>query len=148
MQAVIGNDSLDAALANWELSLAQLLSDHRRGGIGIQKAVAQDLPNDLLGAAVIGFGTGLVGRQSEQPTGFVVLQELVITLAAETILLGDVDDVVFQTLAFQEHEEAMSQMIGGIHGQVADGADQLVSFLIELQGRIHEKKIGGGQRSV
>jgi len=124
-----------------ELGLAQLLSNHRRRGAGIQKAVAQDLPYDLIGATVMGFGTGLVRRQSKQAAGFEVIQELVVALAAKTVLLSDVDDVLLQTLAFNEHEETVSQMIGSTYGEVTDGADQLMSFPIELQGRIHERRI-------
>jgi len=131
-----------------ELGLAQLLSDNRRRCVGIQKAVAQDLPYDLIGATVIGFGTGLVRHQSEQAAGLVVLQELVVALAAKPVLLDDVNDMLLQTLAFNEHEETVSQMIGSTDGQVADGADQLVSFLIELQGRIHEGRIEQAGESV
>lgn len=110
--------------------------------------MAQDLSHDLIGAAVIGFGTGLLRFKSEQAAGLVSLQKLVVALAAKAVLLGDVDDVILQTLAFKEHEEAMSQWIGRTHGQVADGADQLVSFGIELQGRIHGRRIAEAGGSV
>jgi len=103
--------------------------------------VAQDLPDDLIGAAVIGFGASLLGRQSEQAAGLVVLQELVVALAAEAVLLDHVEDMVLQALTLQQHEEAVSHLIGSGHGQVADGADELVGVEIELQRCIHERRI-------
>jgi hypothetical protein len=137
LQAVIGDDPLDAAQANLELGLAKLLGDHGGRGVWIQKAVAQDLALGLIGAAVIGFGAGLLRLQGAQATGLVVPQELVVARPAKAVLVGEVANMAPQTLAFQEHEEAMSQLVGGGHRQFADGADQLESFGIEVQRRIH-----------
>jgi hypothetical protein len=141
LQAVIGDDPLDAPQANLKLGLAQLLGNDGRRGLGVQKAVAQDLPHDLVGPAVIGFGARLLRFQSAQACGSVVRQELVITLAAKTVLPRDVDDLSLQTFAFQEHEEAVSQPILGRHRELANGADELVSFRIELQGCIHGESV-------
>ncbi len=140
MQAVVGNDPLDAPQANREVGLAQLLGQDRGRGLGIQEAVAQDLAHDGVGAAIIGFGTGLLRFQSEQAALFVGLQELVVALAAKAVLLGDVEDRVWQTLSLQEHEEATRQLIGGPDGELAAGADQLVSFGMKLQRGIHERE--------
>ena len=63
MQAVIGDDPFDAAQTEGEMSLAEFLGDDFRRGVGIEKAVAQDLADDLAGAAIIGFGPGLFGLQ-------------------------------------------------------------------------------------
>ena len=55
MQAVIGDDPFDAALANGVALLADFLSDDFGGGSRIQEAAADDQAHDLIGAAVIGF---------------------------------------------------------------------------------------------
>jgi len=67
LQAIIGDDPLDTALADRELGLAQLLGDDRGGGLWVQKAVAQDLPHGWVGAAVIGFGPVFCGWRASKP---------------------------------------------------------------------------------
>jgi len=43
--------------------LAKFLDDDGGGNVGIQKAGAQDLADELVGAVVIGFGPGLLGLE-------------------------------------------------------------------------------------
>lgn len=137
MKAVIGDDALDAALANLEVGLAKLLRDDLGGGLRVQEEVAQDLAHDLVGAAVIGLGASLVGLEGEQAALPEVVQELIIALAAEAVFLGEVEDVALEALAFDEHEEAAGQLVGGGDGQGADRAGQLVGVGVELEGCIH-----------
>lgn len=139
---------MDATQANLEAGLAQFLGHDRGRGVRIQEAVAQDLPHGLVGTAVIGFGAGLLRLQRQQAAGLVGLQELVVALAAKAVLLGDVNDVILQTLPFNEHEEAVSQLIADRDAECAGGADQLVRFGIELQGCIHQGSIEGEGISV
>ena len=130
------------------MGLAQLLGHYRGRGVGIEKTVAQDLADGLIGAAVIGFGAGLLRGQSQQTSGLIVCQELVVALSAKAVLLGDMHDVLRQTLAFHEHEEAAGQLVGGADGQLADRANQLVGLGIELQGSIHGGRIARGRQDV
>jgi hypothetical protein len=145
LQAIIGDDPLDTALADLELRLAQFLGDDCGRGLGVQKAVAQDLPHGLVGAAVIGFGPGLLRLEREQAAGLEGLQELIITLAAVAVFLGEGGDVLLflQTLAFDEQEEPVSQGVGGGDGQDTGGASQLVGIGIELEGRMHGESLQG-----
>ena len=148
MQAVIGNDALNATLADREVRLAELLSDDLGGGLGVQETVAQDLAFRLAGAAVVGFGSGFLGLEGQQAAGFEGTQDLVIALAAIAVLLGECDDIVVQALTFEEHEEAPSELVARRDGQGTGGAGDLVSFRTELEGCIHGEKIAGRGRYV
>jgi hypothetical protein len=75
------------------------------------------LSDDLIGAAVIGLGTGLLWFNSRQAALFKGVEDLVIALATKTILLSDLSDIVLQALAFHEHQETMSHLVGGSNGQ-------------------------------
>ena len=133
MNAVIGDDAVDAAQAELEVSLAQLLGDHLGGGIWIQKAIAQHLADDLIGAAIIGLGAGFLGAKGKQATLLEVRQQLIVALATNAVFGGDTGDAVFQTLAFDEHEEALGQFIGEGNGQSADWSGELAGLGIELE---------------
>jgi hypothetical protein len=62
-------------------------------------------------------GTGLLRFNSRQPALFEGVEDLVIALAAKTVLLSDLSDIVLQALAFHEHQETTSQLVGGSNGQ-------------------------------
>ncbi len=141
MQTVIGDDPFDAPQAQGQTRLAEFLGDDLRGGVGIQKAVAQDLTDELVGAAIIGFGTGLPGLEGRQASSLVDGQHLVIALAAKAVFLGDVADLGLQTLAFDKHEEAAGLLIGGGDRKRAGRAGELLGLGIELEGCIHGGKI-------
>ena len=73
MKAEVGDDPLDAAGADGVAGLADFLCQDAGGSFRIQKAVANDLLADLVGAAVGGFGAALEALQSE---GAALLEEL------------------------------------------------------------------------
>lgn len=112
--------------------MAQLLRDHVGGGLGVQEAIAQDLANGLVGAPVSGFGSGLLGLDGGETAALVGGENLIIALPAIAIFLSKGGDVSRQTLAFDEHEEAVSQFVGGFNGEAAGRAGELVSRGIEL----------------
>lgn len=141
MQAVIGDDSFDAAQTDGEVSLPELLGEDLRRRIGIQKAIAQDLADHLVGAAIIGFGAGFLGLQGGETALPEGLEYLVIALATIAILLSNSADLSFQTLTFDEHEEAASHLVGGGDGQGPSRAGELMDLGIESEGRIHTEQI-------
>ncbi len=52
---------LNASSADDEAGLAELLSDDIGRGIGVEEAMSNDLPHELIGTAVMGFGpTGMI----------------------------------------------------------------------------------------
>ena len=137
MQAVIGNDPLDTAQTDLEVGLAKFLSHDLGGSLRIQKEVAQDLADGLIGAAVIGLGAGLLRLEGGQAALLEGVEDLIVALTAVAVFLGDGGDIVIQTLAFNEHEETGGQRVGVGDGQGAGGTSQLVSFRIELEKGIH-----------
>jgi hypothetical protein len=144
LQAVIGDDALDGAEADGEVSLAELLGDDFRRSVWIQEEVAEDLTHRLVGPAVVGFGAGFLGLESGQAAVVKSGQQLIIALAAVAVFLGDGEDVLLQALAFQEHEEAVGQGILGSNGQSAGGAGELVGFGVEMKGGLHRARIREG----
>jgi hypothetical protein len=128
--------------------LPEFLSDDFGRSVGIQKAIAQDLADDLIGPAILGFGTGLPGLQGGEAALLEGFEQLVITLTTIAEFLRDGADVSFQALAFDEHEEAAGEVIGRGDGKGSGGARELVSVGMELKGRTHEKKIPEGERVV
>ncbi len=148
MQAVIGDDALDRTQTDSEVSLAQLLGHDLGGGLRVQKQVAQDLADSLVGAAVIGFGAGFFGLEGEETSVLEGVEQLVIALAAEAVFLGDGGNVLLEALALQEHEEAASQGIGWSDGQRPDGAGELIGIGLEAKGRVHGGRLRGGGRCV
>ncbi len=148
MNTVIGDDAVNAAHADLEMGLAQFLSDDFGGGVGVQKAVAQDLTHGLVSAAVIGFGPGLLRLKGRHASRLVVVEKLIIARPAKAVMFGHSGDVAFQTLAFHEHEETKGKLIGSSHWQSAGWADNLVSLGIEPQFFGHESMISGKEGSV
>lgn len=140
MHAEIGDHPFDAAHADGEIGLAEFLGDDLGRDIGIQKAMAQDLADDFVGAAVVGFGAGFFGFQSGEAALVEEIEQLVITLARIVIFLSDSGDMILHALAFNEHEEAASQFVGSGDGQGTGWAGELMRGGIELEGRIHGRK--------
>jgi hypothetical protein len=140
LQAVIGDDPFDAAQTEGQTRLAEFLDDDGGGDLGIQKTVAQDLADELVGAAVVGFGAGLPRLEGGQAALLVVGEHLVITLAAEAVFFGGVGDLRVQALAFDQHQETAGLLVGGGDGQGAGGAGELLGLGIELEAGIHGAK--------
>jgi hypothetical protein len=126
---------MDTPETDLEVRLAEFLGDDLGGGVGIQKAVAQDLANDLVGAAVRGFRTGLLRQEGGQALLLEAVQQLIIALPAAAVFFGDGGDVVCQTLALDEHQEAVGLQVGGRDGQGARGTDQTVGAGVEMERR-------------
>lgn len=111
MQAVVGDDPFDAALADGMTLLPDFLSDDGGGRIWVEKATTDGQADDLVGAAVIGFGSR--GLQ-QQPLGAFFIksgQDLVIALAGEIVSLSGLGRAEALTLAFDEHGQAAADFV-------------------------------------
>ena len=73
---------------------------------------------------------------------------MVITLATITVFLSDRADLVFQTLAFDDHEEAAGQIVGGGDGQGTGRAGELRGLGVELERGAHARKVAKSGRDV
>src|SRR6476620_10755532 len=102
---------MDTALTDGEMGLAQLLGNDLGRSIWVEEAITQDLADDLVGAAVVGFRAGFEKLKSGQAAGLESFQELIVALTAVAVFLSDRGDVLFQALAFDEHKETMSQLV-------------------------------------
>lgn len=148
MQAVIGDDALNAAQTDLELALAQFLRHHLGRGLWVQEQIAQDLAHRLVGAAVIGLGAGFVQLEGGETPLAESRQQLIITLAAIAVFLCDVTHGLAKAFAFDEHEEAGDALIGWQDGKRAGGADQAVSARVELEASAHSEKMLQGASNV
>ena len=137
MQAVIGDDPFDAALANHMAVLADFLSDDFGGRIRIQEPRADDQAHDLIGAAVIGFGSRGLQEQTLGALLEEVGQNLVITLAGEIEFLGGLGRAEAFALALDEHGQATRNLVvlGDQEGAARAGEAELVSGERNVHGR-------------
>jgi len=141
LQAQFGDDAVDTAQADREMGLPEFLGDDLGGGLWVKELVAHDLEEELLGASVVGLGAGLMGFKGLQAARVEGLQELIVALAAEAVFLSDGGDVVLQTLAFDEHEEAVGLLVGRGDEQGAGRAGELVKSGVELEMTVHGGKV-------
>ena|SRR5262249_47897110 len=109
--------------------LLQFLGDNLRGSLSIQEAVADDQPDDLLGAAVISLGAARFQSQTQSPILFEGRQQLVITLAAEVELFSGVRGALAFALADDEHSQAAADLVVMADGQDASGPGEAELFL-------------------
>ena len=86
--------------------MAEFLGDDRGGGVGVEEAVADDLPDNLRGADVVGFGSGFAAEEGRGPLITKELEQLKIALFADSVLLGGGDGAESFALALDEHEES------------------------------------------
>lgn len=121
MQAELRDDAFDAAGADGKAALAQFLGDDLDGGIRVKKAVAHDLLDDLIGAAVIGLGPALLVEERQDAASLEELAQLKIALPAETELFGRGGGAKALALSFEEHRELGEDDIRGRRAQGAAG---------------------------
>jgi hypothetical protein len=106
LQAELGDDAFDAALADGMIGLAQLLGDERRGSLPIQVAVADDLTDDFVSTAVVGFGAAALVLEGSSAAGFQARQQLIIARAGEAVLSGGGGGAQAFALALVEHDQS------------------------------------------
>ena len=148
MKAVIGDDPLHTADAEREVGLAQLLGNDLGGGLRVEETVAQDLAHGLVGAAVMGFGAGLLGVEGGSSALLEGVEDLIVALPAIAIFLGDAGDIGLQTLALHKHEEAAGDFVVGLNGQGAGWAGEFVRGREEFKRSFHEGEFEGGEREM
>jgi hypothetical protein len=91
--------------------LVELLGNNLWRDVGVEKAIADNLAYDLLGSAVVAFGSGFVAFEPLGPMVFKLLQDLVIALSAVAKLFSRLGGAQAFTLAFHEHGKLESDFI-------------------------------------
>ena len=111
MKAIFRDHPFHTADGNGIPILVEFLGNDLWREVGVEKAIADDLTYDLIGSAVVTFGSGFSAFESIGPMVFKLLQDLVIALSGEAKLLGRLGGAKAFTLAFKEHGKLKSDFI-------------------------------------
>ena len=106
------------------MSLLELLGDDGHGGVRIQEAVADDLPDQFVGAAVIGLGTAGEILETEGTLGEEAGAQLEVTLFGVVVLAGGSGGAQAAAFALQEHGEFEGDGVVGGDAQGTALADE------------------------
>ncbi len=117
MKAIFREHPFHAADGNGKPILVEFLGNNLWREVGVEKAIADDLTYDLLGSAVVTFGSGFAAFESIGPMVFKLLQDLVIALSGVAKLLGCLGGAKAFTLAFKEHGDLESDFIIFLDGK-------------------------------
>ena len=113
MKPVFLDHAFDAASADRETGLAQLLGDDLDRGIGIEEAMANDLSFDLIGANGVGLGAAFLSLEGHGAPFLKEIKQLIISLSGEAVFLGRPGGPETFALAFEEHEQTRSNFVVG-----------------------------------
>jgi hypothetical protein len=112
--------------------LAKLLPDHLDGGLGVQKEVANDLPLEFVGSAILGLGPTGLSDQGGGPSVTKGVADLKVTLAGESVLRGGLVRAESLALSFDEHEELSGDGVIGRDNQRTMFTDDGMGSEIEM----------------
>ena len=133
LQAVVGQHAFHAADADGPAALNQLLRNHFRRCIGIEKAVTNHLPHEFGRAAVVRLGAAFLTLQGDRAPLGEGGAELEVALLAVAELLRGAHRAGAVALALDEHRELPRNLIVGGHFQRAMIPDQGVLSDIEIR---------------
>src|SRR5216683_2622456 len=141
LKAVVSDDAFDAARTDDPAGLAELLGDDVGGGVGVEEAVADDLADDFVGAAVATFGAAFLAEQGGAAAVGERLAELEVALLREAELACGGGGAEALAFAFDEHGEFAGDLVVGAEGEGAGGADeeQLLEIDVEHGGHLHRE---------
>jgi hypothetical protein len=132
LEAELRDDAIDGAFADAEVTLAEFLGDDFGAGFGIEEAVADDLTDEFLRAAVIGFRAALGTEQRRAAFFKKERAKLEVALAAEAKLGGGTVNALGAAFALDEHGELRGDFVVGGDGQGTGRT--LDAFLEEFKG--------------
>lgn len=143
MQAVVGEGATDAAGADRQAGLAELLGQDVRRGLGVEETQTNDLADDLGGTSGAGLGSAFTAVQSGAAVGEEGSAELAVTLFAEAVFGRSGAGAETFAFAFDEHEQLARDLVLGRDNQGAAGSAYGVCVRVEvhasLQGMRDEK---------
>ena len=123
MKAVLFDDADDTPNADRKSGLAEFLRDDLDRGVGIKKAVADDLANELVGADIVAFGSRLVTLESHATMFTIKFEQLKISLFAKAEFFGGLGGTKPFALTFDEHAEAFDDEVIRTNREFTGGAD-------------------------
>jgi hypothetical protein len=133
LKAIGFDDAFDAARADEETTLADLLSDDIGRGIRVEKAVTDDLAHDLIGPAVVGLGAPALAEEGDGPPFPIGVQDLVVALLGEAELPCGPQRAEGFTFALEEHGQPWGDLVPGRDLEEAAGADEDTVATDELE---------------
>ena len=133
MQAELFDHPFDAADTDDPTRLGEFLRDDGGRGLGIEEAMADDLADDFVGAAVIALGTAFFAFQGGGPALAIGLAELEVPLFTEAEVAGGLEGPAAVAFAVNEHGEFAGDFVVGADGKLARGTQELRLLGIELQ---------------
>jgi hypothetical protein len=122
LKAIFCEDPFHAADGQGKPILVEFLGNNLGRDVRVEKAVPDNLADDLLGPAVVGFGPGFMAGECLSPIRLEEVQDLVISLSGVAKLFGGGGRAQAFTLAFHEHGELASDFIVFSDGQGSCGA--------------------------
>ena len=117
------------------LGLTEFLGDHRHRSLRIEKSVANNLADDLLGAPVLGFGTASLAFESGRAALLQSAAKLEIAWFGKAELARGGQGAQFGAFAFVDHRQFEGDLIVAGDLQFAGGTVQEVFFLFNSQHR-------------
>jgi hypothetical protein len=132
LKAELFDHPFDAADTDDPTRLVEFLGDDGGSRLGIEEALADDLTNDFVGAAVIALGAAFLAGQSGGPAFAERLAELEVSLFTEAEVAGGLERTTAMAFAVNEHGEFACHLIVGGDRESASGTDKLVFLGIEL----------------
>jgi hypothetical protein len=79
--------------------------------MGVEKSIADDLTHDLLGSAVVPFGSPFEAFESLSAVVHKLAQDLVVTLSSIPKFLGSLGGAETFAFALKEHSQLKSDLI-------------------------------------
>ena len=139
MQAVLLDDADNTPNADLKAGLAEFLRDDLDSGVGIEKAVTDDLANDLVGADIVAFGAWFVALEPHASMFTIEFEQLKISLLAEVKLGGGLGGAKPLALAFDEHSQAGDDEVIRKNREFTGGPNDASGRDVELHGMVLRK---------
>jgi hypothetical protein len=132
LKAKLGNNAIHGAFADAEVALPEFLGNDIGAGLGIQEPVADDLTNDFLGSAEVGFGSSFGAEKAQTAMLKEESSQLEIALAAETESCGHLVNVFGAAFSGDEHSQFARDFI--VFGNRQGPAITLDAFFEKFDG--------------
>ena len=124
MQSEVGEDAIDAAFADFEAALTELLGDDFGGRVRVEEAMADGLADDFRAATIVAFGASFFAAQSGAAFGHEGVSELEVALATEAVSACGFDAGARTALSFDQHGQFACDLIVFWDGQSSVGSDE------------------------
>jgi len=117
LESELVDDTIHSSLADSEFALPEFLSNDFSTGLGVKKAVADDLTNEFLGTPIVRFGTSLGTVESLTSALEKKRADLEVTLTAIPEFGSSMVNSFQAAFTFDEHSQFSGDFIGIDNGK-------------------------------